>query len=675
MKKRLGILLSLAVLAACVWAANVHPYTRTLITHLRMTLVSLLMLASAQAAGTLVLKLVNKHPLRTDDALVFGTCIGLGILSLSVLILGRVGILNSLTAWMLILGLLATGWRPMYARILKCIQHISDRQYSSAALAILAPVCILLVLAWICCLMPPLDYDVIEYHLAGPAAYFREGNIHFLDTNVFASFPQNMEMLYLLALHLEGDVLTGATVAKIFHFLMMFVLAGIVHATGRRFVGKNVGKWAALLILIVPMAFAFAIRAYITLLLGVFTAAALYALLAATEQDTQHKARLSYALLAGVMTGLAAGTKYSAFLLLAPPVFLCLAVWGGKRIPDRLKVLGVYVSALLVGVLPWLLRNAYNTGNPVYPLFQPLFSQAGAWNGALYAKFMAAHSPPGSWSPWDLIQSTSTMLAGKGYAFHPVIVPCLLLAFLWARSARRLNILAIFACIQIVLWYSFTHRIGRFLFPAYLPLALIAGGGLAQAASRNRKITALVMTLAGTWTLYVAFLILGTLNPFRVFSGSQSAEAFMLEQKGTFSYAAIQHMNHTLPDAGKALYIGEACTFYSTHPHVYATVFDVHPLEKMTKDAPSPDVLAARFKARNITHIYLNWPEIQRLTSSYAFDFEGRTHPGYLNQTAWKSLSALLWHHTQLVAHFGKKNQSERAPFEIYALGAYIGAD
>ena len=69
----------------------------------------------------------------------------------------------------------------------------------------------LVVMLFGACLPPGLlwpgeanGYDVLEYHLQGPREYYQAGRIMFLPHNVYTSFPQQMELLYLLLMYLTG---------------------------------------------------------------------------------------------------------------------------------------------------------------------------------------------------------------------------------------------------------------------------------------------------------------------------------------------------------------------------------------------------------------------------------------------------------------------------------------
>ena len=63
-------------------------------------------------------------------------------------------------------------------------------------------------------------YDVLEYHLQVPKEYLQEGRIQYLPHNVYANFPANVEMLYLLAMIVLDDVYDVGIVANMIHLML-----------------------------------------------------------------------------------------------------------------------------------------------------------------------------------------------------------------------------------------------------------------------------------------------------------------------------------------------------------------------------------------------------------------------------------------------------------------------
>ncbi len=73
----------------------------------------------------------------------------------------------------------------------------------------------------------PSFYDVVEYHLQVPREWFEAGRIIPLPHNVFSFFPLNVEMHYLLAMHLCAGPWAAMFLAQLVHlaFIALFVVA------------------------------------------------------------------------------------------------------------------------------------------------------------------------------------------------------------------------------------------------------------------------------------------------------------------------------------------------------------------------------------------------------------------------------------------------------------------
>ena len=63
-------------------------------------------------------------------------------------------------------------------------------------------------------MLPPVDFDVCEYHLQAPKEFFQQGRIGFVPHNVYANLPLGSEMLSLAAMTALDEGWLGALVGK-----------------------------------------------------------------------------------------------------------------------------------------------------------------------------------------------------------------------------------------------------------------------------------------------------------------------------------------------------------------------------------------------------------------------------------------------------------------------------
>ena len=80
----------------------------------------------------------------------------------------------------------------------------------------------------------PHGYDVVEYHLQAPREWYEAGRIVPLRHNAFSFFPFNVEMHYLLAMHLEGGPYKGMYLCQLMHLAMMVLVVLATWAFARR---------------------------------------------------------------------------------------------------------------------------------------------------------------------------------------------------------------------------------------------------------------------------------------------------------------------------------------------------------------------------------------------------------------------------------------------------------
>jgi 4-amino-4-deoxy-L-arabinose transferase-like glycosyltransferase len=125
-------------------------------------------------------------------------------------------------------------------------------------------------------------------------------------------------------------------------------------------------------------------------LFDVFMLASLAAVLA--YRRSRHRARFAWALLAGVLAGLAALTRAQALILLLP---LAAAVWNGRpwRAPHALGPPVVLVVAAVLVITPWTIRNERELH-----AFVPISTQFGSALAGTYNDLSRGDTEnPASW--------------------------------------------------------------------------------------------------------------------------------------------------------------------------------------------------------------------------------------------------------------------------------------
>ena len=502
---------------------------------------------------------------------------------------------------------------------------------------------VILIFAGFACLVPPLDYDVIEYHLGAPAYWFREGRISFIRYNVYSNFPFNTEMLYLFSIVLAGGTEIGALVAKCVNLQFGLLAAVAIGLSARRFFGGTAGWVAALTFIVCPWFTRSAVRAYDTLALSLFTFLAVDAFCCYLRSEPNKATR--WLLRAGLAAGLAMGTKYPSFLFIWVPLAAGalvreLRITNKGRETKRHLFYAVAVPLLLAS--PWLIKNLVYTGNPVYPLLGSII-ESSEWDAERDAKFVKAHRAH-TLGPMALFRE-----AGRQVFIAEGSTPLLLLfliPLIWRKKENRVVVcFLVYTVFYFICWAYFTHRIGRFLVPAIPGMCVLAGAGFSICKLPAQRFAACVL-LGGLFLFHTfeALVLHSSINGIGVALGLESTQDYLLERtrETNFSAKAIYDMNKNIGDSDRVLFIGESETFYCKKNNVLSsTVFDRQRLDEALQIEPGTSALGdfseerirkavKRLTGLGITHIYINWPETYRLQSSYAYEYEGKPMPGYL---------------------------------------------
>jgi hypothetical protein len=131
--------------------------------------------------------------------------------------------------------------------------------------------------------------------------------------------------------------------------------------------------------------------------------------------------------------------------------------------------------------------------------------------------------------------------------------------------------------------------------------------------------------------------------------GQVSREEFVARMGGGI-FESVVWMNHNLPATARVLYVGEARAYYGRSPVLWSTAFDQHPLKAWSNQAVDVGQLLQFMRAGGITHVFVNYYELDRLGRNYR----------YLQGLNWALVDDLLKHHTQIVYEHG--------PYVVYTL-------
>ncbi|MGD8375282.1 MAG: glycosyltransferase family 39 protein [Acidobacteriota bacterium] len=446
-------------------------------------------------------------------------------------------------------------------------------------------------------LYPPTGFDALNYQLPAVARYLADGRLGFPLDLRFAAGPSLGSVLFVLAVALGGDL-----AAQLVSCGAGLLAALAVHAIAGRAFGRTAGACAMAVFYATPIVGWLSSEAYVDLVALLLVLIALHGVLCRLSGGS-----IGWVAAAGLAGGAALGTRYLAAVPIGV-LLLDLLTAPQRRggAVQRLRAAATFLALLALVCAPWYVRNAMETGNPVFPLL----------NDRLHGRYwgpedVIAHRAylqgigPGR-SPLDLLLAPVRLTAspaafgaswttGIGYAYL-MLLPLVLARI---RTSRAAPALALFALPCFVGWFV-TSQQTRFLLPTLSAVAVLAGWTLqdlalgrsrARAAlARGFVVLALVAAAAG-----------GTRWPDRLPPRGQAArEAYL--QRFLPGYGVVEKVNDLLPEKAVLYAFGFEGLRYYFRPR---TVGDWFGPTAFREFLPGHDDRAVRRRWRElgVTHV------------------------------------------------------------------------
>ncbi len=568
---------------------------------------ALLSAAAFQAGGWRLLRRLKKHldpPIDPALELAMELGLGAGLAIAGLFALGIFGLYRPEAAGAVLILLIAGDprpwWRDLSARL---------RTLKPARPAFL-PAALILVGAMTCLesLAPATSQDALVYHLAVPARYIREGGMVYIPGNFFASFPQNVEMLFTLAL-----LIHDSTLANWYHWLLGAGSILAVAALARQLSGGRGGLLAAAVFATIPTACLIAAWAYVDLGLVLFQVLAIACFLQWHERQ-----RPAWLALSGAFAGLAGGCKYTggaAAILIFLAIFVSGALRRKKLGRSSLEALGF---ASLAGLLvsPWLIKNFCLTGNPVYPfLFQ--FFGGRDWDAeraAVLTLFLGEWGGGGGPAEWPALffkltfSSRFFSIENFDGMIGPVFLLALPITLAGLRRSRGPRWAFYFAAGFGLLWIATTRQI-RFLLPALACASAWIGAGLPAVLDGLAGRAVLAICYAGVaFNTLLVSTHFASHNPLPVVLGCEDPERYLEREIPGGDYAVFAAINKKLPADARLLFgpCGNPAFLCRRDYHADA-IFETRTLKQIIERGKDPDGVLREFRTRGFTHLLFRW--------------------------------------------------------------------
>jgi len=622
-------------------------------------------LGCSACLGWLLLALVRiDRGLTRLEAVVFSAGVGLNAVSTYVLLVGLAGLLgNPLvfslpgTATLLLGGYLAwkrkAGDRQAKVPVatggsLRLTQapppggREDEAPFGLSWLWLALPFVLMIVLGG---MLPPIEFDVREYHLQVPKEFHQQGRIGFLPHNVYGNMPLATEMLSLLAMEIAGDWWLGALAGKTVVAAFAPLTALALLAAGRRLFSPAAGVFAAVVYISTPWIAFVSTNGLVEGAAAFYLLTAAYAALVSTKgagslfsphprsSNPPHDepgqprrwapASISTAALAGYLAGAAVSCKYPAALFVVVPLLAWLALdQFGADGRIAWKPAGVFLLTVALGCGLWLGKNGVLAGNPTYPLLYRVFG-GRTWTDEKNERWNRVHRAH-DFSATALARDLGRV-GWRSPWLSPLVLPLAALAFVPSRNRRIATILAAHVVFVIACWWLLTHRLDRFWLPALPLAALLAGAGACW--SRQRWWRAALVGLFAVASIS-NFLMAASAGPAKYNRYFVSLARLRVDPMRVDAWH--RYFNDHVAE-GRVLMVGDAEVFDLEVPILYNTCFDDSIFERLVQGRTASEVAAA-LQSRQISHVYVHWGEIARYRSPGNYGYTDFVAPGVFDR-------------------------------------------
>ncbi|MCH7590228.1 glycosyltransferase family 39 protein [PVC group bacterium] len=476
--------------------------------------------------------------------------------------------------------------------------------------------------------LPPLTYDGLEYHVGAPMQYIRDGRIHFLEENVYASFPALVEMFYLWGL-VSVDMLAP----KLIHAALGLMSLYLIFVIGRDFFSRTAGWLGALFFAVYPGLFLLTTQVYIDLGVLFFGLLTVLVMFQWCKNPGQAK-KFSSAI--GFFVGCACACKYTAVLLWLLPVWILLnVILKMKKMSLKEYVFhnGCFFVMALLAVMPWLIKNTVFSGNPVFPFLYEWLGGRG-WTQELSDLFMTSHLP----LKFDLNVLKETWIRNHQLnVLLIVFIPGLILE--WKEKNLFSMITGLLVLMMLVLFHLWTKSLWRFFIIGAGLMALLSARGLCLMFKylKNRVVRVGLVLVICAGVLYgvvlnIVFLI--SQEALGVIFGVESPKTYLSRRLP--HYPAVEYLNRLELNRSKEkiLFVGESRIFYIEQPIISGTAFNKNVLEEIFRTGINYRDIYEDLRARHISYIFINFSEVSRLEKSYGYlkDFDWGRFYGFSDE-------------------------------------------
>lgn len=553
---------------------------------------------------------------------IFCICIGLGILSFIILILGLAGILRFWIVLAIFVLLLIMVFKEIKGYCLTCLKIRKShflQIFRSPYFLILSPFFMIsLIWLFLTTRIPPLFYDALVYHLGVPNQYLIHHSIRFMPFSFHSHHPFLIQNLFSITLLLGGY---GSTKLLIMTFVVLNVMS--LSLLTVRLSGRPISWLAGGIFLLTPTMLVVGSLVTVDLGFSLYTLLAFYALCIWVIKKEQR-----WLIVSALMTGFSLGIKYTAIIYCFGLCLLCLVfalIKERENIRYAAKVCILYILIAAAIGSGWYIKNMVWTRNPFYPKWADVWGNPKIPKKNLDAFHASAHAFDfKNFKVGRILSMPSELLFhpenfGVGGSIGILFLILFPLAFFPDKKNQVYSILILFCIAYLVAWI-FTFRMTRFALPLIAIIILLATNTLARLIQSQQKffryLIMIILMLGFAYNLHYSIGIFSRVyQPWEYLRCKESEDSYL--SRAIPSYPIFRYINNTLPAQSRILFLGETINFYCYRDVIASSAFDINPLIPILKNKKTSEDIRTALRGMKVTHLLINFKEMDRLECYY----------------------------------------------------------
>jgi hypothetical protein len=522
------------------------------------------------------------------EEIAFSLFLGTGVVGLSLLGLGLVGLLRPWAVLILLAGYMIAShrsWIRLYTVVRAGLQALTLTRETKVLSAIFIALVLLLVLR---AATPPNAADEMIYHLPVTKQYVDAGRIYPSFDNSLGNFPFLIHMVYAVCLMANSDI-----AARVFSCFLALATALALYGFARRYLTRRV----AVVSMFAFFAAGMVVEVSTTTRIDVSLAGMLFLCTYAMINHLESK-QIGWLWIAGLLAGFSLGIKLTAgiWLVLIGVMYLVESFRRSATVATMLRR-GIVFAVIAAAVAsPWYLKNFVWFNNPLYPL---ITGEVAEFDGGRVRYFDAnderkldAHFERARREIPDVVKAQEQALAeaiGRRAERHPLLLWNFFLdpnAYLMAEPLHYPNFMFLLIPFLIffrkprwIIWLTvlgvgftfavaWTSWIARYLLPTYPALTIVAAYTLTEITQRIGLLRNLhISLLAGLLAVVISTSLLSVrkFNSLSFLTGAASRHDIAMQ----FTYyRPLDFINNTLPPNARVMFLGKQLSYGIERPFI-----------------------------------------------------------------------------------------------------------